>query len=74
MTVMNRGRTPSSIRPPKGINVNSSNLHGLAVGPQYPNVFAQFSTPRKNWPDADGDRQKSSSSPTRQEVHHVSAA
>lgn len=71
MTVMNRGRTPSSIRPPKGINVNSSNLHGLAVGPQYPSVFAQFSAPRKNWPDADGDGQKSLTTLTRQEARHV---
>lgn len=42
MTLTNRGRTPSSsIRPPKGINVNSSNLHGLAVGPQPRPIFGK---------------------------------
>lgn len=68
MTVTNSGRALPL--PPKGINVNSSNLHGLAVGPQYPNVFPQFSAPRKNRPDADGDGQKSPPSPTRQEARH----
>lgn len=43
MTVRNSGREPPL--PPKGINVNSSNLQGLAVGPQ-PRAFSGKMPPR----------------------------
>lgn len=69
MTLTNSGREPPL--PPKGINVNSSNLHGLAVGPQYPSVFEPFLAPRKNLSDADGDGHKSLTTLTRQEARHV---
>lgn len=75
--VAKSGRMPSNTRPPhpkvpnpRRKTSDMRNLQGLAVGPQYPSVFAQFPTPRKNWPDADGVGQKSPSSPTRQEVRH----
>lgn len=75
--VAKSGRMPSNTRPPhpKVPNLRRKtsdmrNLQGLAEGPQYPSVFAQFSTPLKNRPDADGDGQKSPTAPTGREVRH----
>lgn len=68
MIVTNRGRTPSSIRPPKGINVNNTNIPGFAVGPQCPEHFAKYLAPRKNSPGAMSLAHRLTTTPTGSEV------
>jgi hypothetical protein len=59
---MNSGRGANPCR--WSINVNSSNLRDPAEGPQSPNVFLQNSAPLAKKPDAMGNADRLTTSPT----------
>ena len=65
--IMNSGRALPL--PPKGINVNRTNLHGLAVGPQPRPFSANFALRCKKGPMETG-ASKILYRPHRQEARH----
>lgn len=70
MTVMNRGRTPSSIRPPRGINLTSRIKRQAAVGPQPRSIFGKTHPRVKNGPMDVGASKIHHYPDPRQEVRH----
>lgn len=68
MNIINSGRALPL--PPKGINVNSRNLQGLAVGPQ-PRRISGKNAPRSKKGPMDWGASKIPYYPHRQEVRYV---